>query len=94
MNTHAPSQPSQEITKPRRIGFLIYPGCDILDVCGPCEAFHWADVWLPRFGKTGQSGYQCDILAATPGPVQTISGRYRRDPATTSAFAAQRRTRP
>jgi transcriptional regulator GlxA family with amidase domain len=74
MNTHAPSQPSQEITKPRRIGFLIYPGCDILDVCGPCEAFHWADVWLPRFGKTGQSGYQCDILAATPGPVQTISG--------------------
>jgi transcriptional regulator GlxA family with amidase domain len=74
MDTLAPSQPSQEITKSRRIGLLIYPGCDILDVCGPCEAFHWADFWFPRFGKTGQSGYQCDILAATPGPVRTISG--------------------
>jgi transcriptional regulator GlxA family with amidase domain len=74
MNTLAPRPPSQEITKSRRIGLLIYPGCDILDVCGPCEAFHWADVWFPRFGKTGQSGYQCDILAASPGPVRTISG--------------------
>jgi transcriptional regulator GlxA family with amidase domain len=76
MNTNAiiPDRTSQEITKSRRIGVLIYPGCDILDVCGPCEAFHWADVWLPRFGKTGQSGYQCDLLAATPGPVRTISG--------------------
>ena len=40
----------------------------------PCEAFHWADVWLPRFGRTDEPGYQCDILAATPGPVRTISG--------------------
>jgi transcriptional regulator GlxA family with amidase domain len=74
MNTLYQDRSSQEITQPRRIGLLIYPGCDMLDVCGPCEAFHWADVWLPRFGKTGQSGYQCDILAATPGPVRTISG--------------------
>ena len=72
LDTLAPSQPSQEITKSRRIGLLIYPGCDILDVCGPCEAFHWADVWLPRFGKTGQPGYQCDIL---PPPLDR-SGRY------------------
>ena len=66
--------PSPEITKPRRIGVLIYPGCDILDVCGPCEAFHWADVWLPRFGRADKPGYECHVLAATAGPVQTISG--------------------
>ena len=74
MNTLTPSQSSQEITRSRRIGVLIYPGCDALDVCGPCEAFHWADVWLPRFGKTGEPGYQCHIIAATPGLVRTISG--------------------
>jgi transcriptional regulator GlxA family with amidase domain len=74
MNTPAPSQAPQEITRSRRIGVLIYPGCDVLDVCGPCEAFHWADVWLPRFGRTGEPGYQCHIIAATPGLVRTISG--------------------
>jgi hypothetical protein len=40
MNTLAPSQRSQEITKSRRIGFLVYPGCEILDVCGPYDAFY------------------------------------------------------
>jgi hypothetical protein len=74
MNTPAPSQAPQEITRSRRIGVLIYPGCDVLDVCGPCEAFHWADVWLPRFGRTGEPGYQCHIITATPGLVRTISG--------------------
>jgi len=52
----------------------IYPGCDILDLCGPCEAFHWADFWLPGFGRTGEPGYHCHILAATAGLVRTISG--------------------
>jgi transcriptional regulator GlxA family with amidase domain len=74
MHTLTPSRSSQEITRSRRIGFLIYPGCDVLDVCGPCEAFHWADVWLPRFGRTDEPGYQCHIIAATPGLVRTISG--------------------
>ncbi|WP_036255866.1 GlxA family transcriptional regulator [Methylocapsa acidiphila] len=73
MNTNQDPLP-QQLTQFRRIGFLIYPGCDIVDVCGPIEAFHWADVWLPRFGKTGQSGYKCEILAAAPGPVGTLSG--------------------
>ena len=40
MNMLAPSQP-QEITKSRRIGFLIYPGCEILDLCGPFDAFYY-----------------------------------------------------
>jgi transcriptional regulator GlxA family with amidase domain len=74
MNTLAPSKPSQEITRSRRIGFLIYPDCDILDLCGPCDAFHYADAYLTRFGRTSEPGYQCDILAATPGPVRTSCG--------------------
>lgn len=76
MNTNAiiPSPASQEITRSRRIGFVIYPGCDIVDVCGPCDAFHFADLWLARFGRTSEPGYQCDILAATPGPVRTMCG--------------------
>lgn len=74
MNTQQPSRSSQEISKSRRIGFLIYPECEILDVCGPSEAFHFADRWLVRFGRTEEPGYHCDILAATPGPVRTISG--------------------
>jgi transcriptional regulator GlxA family with amidase domain len=74
MNTLAPIQSSQEFTPFRRIGILIYPDCDILDVCGPCDAFHYADAFLPRFGRTSEPGYQCDILAATPGPVRTSCG--------------------
>lgn len=53
---------------------MIYPDCEILDVCGPCDVFHWADHALRRFGRTDEPGYQCDILAATPGPVGTICG--------------------
>ena len=74
MNIPAPSQPSLEITKSRRIGFLIYPGCEILDLCGPFDAFYYANHWLLRFGRTNENGYQCDIIAATPGPVRTKCG--------------------
>jgi hypothetical protein len=74
MNTLGPSRSSQDITKSRRIGFLIYPDCEICDVCGPLDVFHFADYWLPRFGRTDEPGYQLVILAATPGPVRTHSG--------------------
>jgi transcriptional regulator GlxA family with amidase domain len=74
MNTLLPSPASQEITRSRRIGVLIYPDCDIVDVCGPCDAFHLADYWSARFGRTNEPGYHCDILAAVPGPVRTSCG--------------------
>ena len=74
MNMQAPSRPSQEITRSRRIGFLIYPDCEICDVCGPLDVFHFADFWLPRFGRTDEPGYQCDIIAANPGPVRSRCG--------------------
>lgn len=46
MNNVIPSRSPLEITKTRRIGFLIFPGCDILDLCGPFDAFHYAYYWL------------------------------------------------
>ncbi len=74
MNTLAPSQPSQDITKSRRIGVLVWPGCDVLDVCGPIDVFFYAKYWLQRYGRICEPGYQCDIVAATPGPVKTTCG--------------------
>jgi transcriptional regulator GlxA family with amidase domain len=73
MNTLAPSLPSQDVTKSRRIGVLVWPGCDVLDVCGPIDVFFYAKYWLQRFGRT-EPGYQCDIVAASPGPVKTTCG--------------------
>jgi transcriptional regulator GlxA family with amidase domain len=58
----------------RRIGILIYPDCEIVDVCGPCAAFHYAELYLRRFGRINEPGYLCNILAATPGPVRTSCG--------------------
>jgi transcriptional regulator GlxA family with amidase domain len=63
-----------DIAKSRRIALLVWPGCDILDVCGPADVFFYAHYWQVRHGKTRETGYQCDIVAATPGPVRTTCG--------------------
>jgi hypothetical protein len=54
MNTLIPSPASQELTRSRRIGVVIYPDCDIVDVCGPCDAFHYAEIILRRFGRINE----------------------------------------
>ncbi len=74
MNTQQPDRSLPEIARFRRIGFLVYPDCEILDVCGPFEAFYFADDWLSRLGKTAEPGYRSIIMAAAPGPVRTMSG--------------------
>ncbi|WP_091685385.1 GlxA family transcriptional regulator [Methylocapsa palsarum] len=74
MTTPLPDQAPQEIGRSRRIGFLVYPDCEILDVCGPLDTFFYADAWLPRFGRVNEPGYHCDILAAKPGPVRSRCG--------------------
>jgi transcriptional regulator GlxA family with amidase domain len=38
------------------------------------DVFHFADYWLPRFGRTDEPGYQLVILAASRGPVRTHCG--------------------
>ena len=67
------SQSPQQIAGFRRIGFLVYPGCEILDVCGPYDVFFYADAWLTRFGPS-EIGYQCVLIAAAPGPIRTKCG--------------------
>jgi transcriptional regulator GlxA family with amidase domain len=74
MNTLVPIPASQEITRSRRIGVVIYPDCDIVDVCGPSDAFLYAELYLRRFGRINEPGYLCNIIAATPGPVRTSCG--------------------
>ncbi|HET6374761.1 MAG TPA: AraC family transcriptional regulator, partial [Methylocella sp.] len=73
MNILTQIESSQDVTTFRRMGFLVWPGCDVLDVCGPIDAFFYAGYWLARFGKT-EPGYLCDIIAASPGPVRTTCG--------------------
>ena len=65
--------PPQDVTRSRRIGLLVWPGCDVVDVCGPADALFYATLWTMRFGRT-EPGYQCDIVAAAPGPVRTFCG--------------------
>ena len=72
--TMPPLEPSRQNGRFRRIGFLVFPDCEILDVCGPLEAFFFADHWLTRLGKTELPGYQPVIMAESPGPVRTMSG--------------------
>jgi transcriptional regulator GlxA family with amidase domain len=74
MDTLASTQRYQEAGRFRRIGFLVFPDCQILDVCGPLEAFFFADHWLNTLGKTEVPGYQPIIIADMPGPVATMSG--------------------
>ncbi len=74
MNKRISISAPQEITKCRRIGLLVWPGCDVLDVCGPADVFFYAKYWLLRHGRTCEPGYRCDLVAATPGPVRTTCG--------------------
>jgi transcriptional regulator GlxA family with amidase domain len=74
MKTRAVTRDSEDAGRFRRIGFLVFPGCEILDVCGPLEAFFFADRWLARLGRTSDPGFQSVVLAAVPGSVRTMSG--------------------
>jgi len=74
MKTHLSKQAPQETSRFRRIGFLMFAGCEILDVCGPLETFFFADHWLGRLGRTAEPGYQTVLISATPGPIRTMSG--------------------
>lgn len=69
-----PVRSPQQEGRFRRIGFLAFPDCEILDICGPLEAFFFADHWLNRLGKTEAPGYQPIIIADVPGPIRTMSG--------------------
>jgi len=58
----------------RHIGMLAFTDCEILDVCGPLEIFHWANVMLRQSAKVSQPVYTFEILGEQAGPVKTLSG--------------------
>jgi transcriptional regulator GlxA family with amidase domain len=74
METRAAHRRFEETGRFRRIGFLVFPDCEILDVSGPFEAFFFADHWLRRLGRTAEPGYQSVVIAAVAGIIRTMSG--------------------
>jgi transcriptional regulator GlxA family with amidase domain len=57
----------------RRIGFFLYQGMAGLDVTGPVEVFHAADLLLANDGKK-DAGYDLRFSAISPGLVTSSSG--------------------
>ena len=64
----------RDMTRVRRIGFLVFPDAEALDVCGPLGVFANADYQLRALGRTGEPGYEVLVIAAAPGPVKTQCG--------------------
>ena len=63
---------SPEDARFRRVGFLVYPDCQSLDLSGPYETFHWANLMLSVLRKPPT--YHSVVIAQTAGPVPTMSG--------------------
>src|SRR5512137_436086 len=74
MKKDCSERPSHEEAHFRRIGFLVYSDCQSLDLSGPFEAFHWADLLLGVLGRAKAPTYQSLVIAKAPGPVRTMSG--------------------
>jgi transcriptional regulator GlxA family with amidase domain len=64
----------RDITKVRRIGFLVYEDVEVLDVCGPLDAFVYADRWLRLGTLPNEPSYDVLVIAATPGLIKTKCG--------------------
>jgi transcriptional regulator GlxA family with amidase domain len=74
MGKHCSETPRQEGAHFRRIGFLVYPVFQSLDLTGPFEVFHWADLILGMLGRAKAPAYQSLVMAEASGPVRTMSG--------------------
>jgi transcriptional regulator GlxA family with amidase domain len=72
MEKHCSEAPCRDAVHFRRIGFLVYPDCQSLDLAGPFEAFHWADLMLGVLRKPPT--YHSFVIAKAAGPVRTMSG--------------------
>ena len=51
----------------RRIGFLVYPTFDLLDLSGSLEVFQWAGHLVP-------GSYACEVMALEGGAVRSATG--------------------
>jgi transcriptional regulator GlxA family with amidase domain len=71
---HSDVEVPRDVTRVRRIGFLVFPDVEILDVCGPLDAFVYADRGLRMAGRVNEPGYEVQVIAATPGLIKTKCG--------------------
>lgn len=63
-----------ERARVRRIAILVFPDAEIIDICGPLDAFTWADYFLRAAGRLNEPTYESRVVAAEPGPVRTQGG--------------------
>ncbi|MFO1103092.1 MAG: GlxA family transcriptional regulator [Methylocystis sp.] len=72
MEKHCSDALRQESAHFRRVGFLVYPDCQSLDLSGPFETFHWANLMLSVLRKP--PAYSSVVIAQEAGSVLTMSG--------------------
>jgi len=60
----------------RRIAMIIYPGCVMMDACGPLEVFSFANLTLELAGKITEQNpiYSMCTIAEHKGPIKTSCG--------------------
>jgi transcriptional regulator GlxA family with amidase domain len=58
----------------RKIGFVLFEDFEILDLCGPLDAFYYADRMLLMSGRANEPGYELHVIAANKGRVKSKCG--------------------
>ncbi len=59
---------------PHRVGMLVYPDAQLLDIAGPMEVFARAARWLGDRRGFAVPAYTVELIAVAPGAVATSSG--------------------
>ena len=65
-----------EVRRNRRLGFLIYPEVEMIDLCGPMDVFVHADTWMRMIGRGHEPGYEISVIGKTSGPVKSAGGLH------------------
>lgn len=68
-----PEPVRSDIRRNRKIGILIYPDFEIIDLCGPLDVFYYADRALGS-ERASEPGYECVVIAQTKGLVRAKCG--------------------
>lgn len=63
-----------DLARVRKVGFLVWPDFEILDLCGPRDAFFYANAMLAMQGRADEPGYKLLVIAAEPGLVRSHCG--------------------
>ncbi|MGZ4982060.1 MAG: GlxA family transcriptional regulator, partial [Methylobacter sp.] len=67
-------RPQAHAGKIRRVGIVVFPGAEVLDITGPMEVFTFANNGLQRSSLCRDTAYPIEVLAAKPGPITTSCG--------------------